>query len=98
MGQLMQTRMRELPAQALTAGGLAVLGGVTLRRLGIEFERAWLRSYDGPLLGESPAEYAEPPHRGSNAGVKDGGRRWVSSPHQPRISPRATRLVRSSGG
>jgi hypothetical protein len=93
----MRTRIRELPAPAMAAGGLAVLGGVTLHRLGIEFERAWLRSYEGPLLGESPAEHGE---LAGNAGAArtavSGGRRrrWVSA-HEPRIAPRAPRASRS---
>ena len=93
----MQTRIRELPAPAVAVGGLAVLGGVTLRRLGIEFERAWLRSYEGPLLGDAPQEHSEQRGlAGSTARSTTGGehRRWVS-PHEPRIAPRATRAARS---
>ena len=58
-GKQMRTHIGDLPGPAVAAGGLAVLGGVTFRRLGIEFERAWLRSYEGPLLGEAPAERGE---------------------------------------
>lgn len=47
----MRTPVRQLPA-ATVAGGLSVLLGVAVLRLGIEFERAWLRSDDGPLQGD----------------------------------------------
>jgi hypothetical protein len=93
----MQTRIRELPAQAVTVGGLAVLGGVTLRRLGIEFERAWLRSYEGPLLGEPTAEHAilTPSAPSTDTSAKDGEhRRWVS-PQQSRIAPAVRRGSRT---
>jgi len=95
----MRTHIGDLPGPAVAAGGLAVLSGVTFRRLGIEFERAWLRSYEGPLLGEAPAERGE-----LRCGAEDDGaditagarRRWVS-PQQARITPRAPRISRSRG-
>jgi len=40
-----QTRPRDLAASTV-AGTVALLLGVTIWRLGIEFERAWLRSYE----------------------------------------------------
>jgi hypothetical protein len=93
----MRTRIGDLPGPAVAAGGLAVLGGVTFRRLGIEFERAWLRSYEGPLLGESRAD-GEVRHRAvdGRGSVTASERRWVS-PQQARIAPRATRVSRSRG-
>ena len=94
----MQTRIRELPGPAFAAGGLAVLGCVTLRQLGIEFERAWMRSYDGPLTGElSPGpEDSTRSSSASDAGESVGERRRWVSPHEPRIARRAT--ARSHGG
>ena len=84
----MQARIREAPA---VAGGLAVIGGAALWQLGIEFERAWLRSYDGPLLGDTfdrpPHERAEMPPR-SEAGGTAERRRWVAE-HHPRVLSRA---------
>jgi hypothetical protein len=99
-GRLMQTRIRELPGSAVAAGGLAVLGCVTLRQLGIEFERAWMRSYDGPLVGEMPSgnEDPKPSARISNADETVGGRRRWVSPHEPRITRRAARTARSHDG
>jgi hypothetical protein len=95
----MQTRIGDLPGPAVAAGSLAVLGGVTLRRLGLEFERAWLRSYEGPLLGDTPAESGALRCRAENAGadVTAGARRRWVSPQQARIAPRASRTSRSRG-
>jgi|GEM_PF-3283743 hypothetical protein len=86
----MQTRIRERPVPAV-AGSLAVLGGVALWQLGIEFERAWMRSYDGPLLGETlPGTGGAVPQLTaidqSTAGL-GGRRRWVRA-HHPRGSTR----------
>jgi len=91
----MQTRIQELPGPAL-AGGLVVLGGVALWQLGVEFERAWLRSYDAPLVGESPSgellEASSPAEPGEQANGRPAEaapdqRRWVA-PRQPRVAPR----------
>ncbi|HSZ05238.1 MAG TPA: hypothetical protein VK778_08550 [Solirubrobacteraceae bacterium] len=86
----MRTRIPEVPASAV-AGGLAVIGGAALWQLGIEFERAWLRSYDGPLLGDTvdtPADdRAEMPLRGDSGGSPER-RRWVAG-HHPRALSRA---------
>jgi len=94
----MQTRIGDLPAPAVAAGSLAVLGGVTLRRLGIEFERAWLRGYDGPQQGESTAagELRRRADTKSENVTASARRRWVS-PQQSRIAPRSTRISRSGG-
>ena len=52
----MQKRMQQVPVPVpALAGGVALLGGVAVWQLGVELERAWLRSYDGPLEGESQA-------------------------------------------
>jgi hypothetical protein len=99
-GRLMQTRIRELPGPAVAAGGLAVLGCVTLRQLAIEFERAWMRSYDGPLLGELPAGHEDPQHSASASDADETTserRRWVS-PYESRIAPRVVRTTRSRSG
>lgn len=47
----MQTPIRELSGPVL-AGGVTVLLGSALWRLGVEYERAWLRADGGPLMGE----------------------------------------------
>jgi len=87
----MQTRMGELAAPAV-AGGLVVLGGVALRQLGIEFERAWMRSYEEPLPGDSlPGDRAEAAQRAHSAkALAPVGehRRWVK-PRHPRGMSRA---------
>jgi hypothetical protein len=83
------------------AGGLALAGGVALWQLGVEFERAWLRSDEGPLLGEALTERvgsageASPPTGGEHSTEAPGGRRrWVAT-HHPRSS-RQTRNGTSS--
>ena len=87
----MQTRITELPAPAV-AGGLVVLGGVALWQLGIEFERAWTRSCDGPLLGDTAAEnrsrVAQRARRGRTIGEH---RRWVANHHPRAVPPNGTR-------
>jgi hypothetical protein len=87
----MQTRMQELPKPAV-AGGLALLGGVAMWQLGVEFERAWLRSCDGPLLGETPSgdeiDASRQPTAADGERVAERGRRrWVAG-HQQRLAPR----------
>jgi hypothetical protein len=70
-------------------------------QLGIEFERAWMRAYDGPLLGESlalgsdetqlqTASEAAPPARDK--------RRWVSEHDRPRLVSRVRRPALSQRG
>jgi hypothetical protein len=92
----MQTRIQELPGPALV-GGLAVIGGVALWQLGLEFERAWLRSYDGPLEGETLAGEPLIAARGADAGAPEAlaaaarERRWVTAQH-----PRRSLRVRTS--
>jgi hypothetical protein len=96
----MQTRIRERPVPAV-AGSLAVFGGVAIChvamwQLGLEFERAWLRSYEWPLLGETLPEpvtaQGETPQRtkGNRTTQALGERRWVAI-HHPRSSPRTRR-------
>jgi hypothetical protein len=84
------------------AGGLAVAGGLALWQLGIEFERAWLRSDEGPLLGDalaeptgSAGEASQPTGDEHSTGTPGGRRRWVAT-HHPRSSPQ-TRNGTSSG-
>jgi hypothetical protein len=93
----MRTRMQQLPKPAL-AGGVALLGGVAVWQLGIELERAWLRSYEGPLLGETPAGEGTQVSRGADAGaaraaVDRGRHRWVAG-SRPRVAPRAPSMKR----
>jgi hypothetical protein len=67
------------------ASGAAVLAGVALWKLGIEFERAWIRSYESPLLGETSIGelVASSQHAqiGQEAPVGGERRRWVASHH-----------------
>lgn len=90
----MQKRMQQVPVPAL-AGGVALLGGVAVWQLGVELERAWLRSYDGPLEGESQAgERLDELHaaRERRATPATGEqRRWVT----PDAHPRAARRLRT---
>ncbi len=83
----MQTRIQQVPVPAL-AGGLALLGGVAVWQLGVELERAWLRSYDGPLEGESRVgerldelQSARERREAPSAGER---RRWVAPDGHPR--------------
>jgi hypothetical protein len=82
----MHTRIRARPVPAV-AGGLAVLGGVALWQLGIEFERAWMRSYDGPLLGETlpgtGEAVSQPTQIDESIPALGERRRWVRA-HHPR--------------
>jgi hypothetical protein len=93
----MQTRIAELPAPAI-AGGLVVLGGVALWQLGIEFERAWIRSYDGPLLGDTIAgNGSRAPQRAEHGQAIPGSganRRWVANHHPRAVPPSGTRGLR----
>jgi hypothetical protein len=81
----MQTRIGDLPGPAV-AGGLAVLGGVALWQLGIEFERAWMRSYEEPLMGDplpdGPAGAAQAFQSARAPEALGEHRRWVR--RQPR--------------
>jgi hypothetical protein len=81
-----QTRTRELPVSTV-AGGLAVLGGVALWQLGIEFERAWMRSYDGPLGGELGV--GDPESRLDEPTGASGERRWVAAQRPRRVATAA---------
>ena len=99
----MQTRIRDRPAPAV-AGGLAVIGGVAVWQLGLEFERAWLRSYEGPLVGETLPALTETPSvaRESAGGERSPGargarRRWVAQ-HHPRSLPHTHNGASSSAG
>jgi hypothetical protein len=93
----MQTRIRELRGPAVL-GSCAVLGGAAVWQLGIELERAWMRSYDGPLLGESLVGDTLDSQRAAEVDAAspatDGERRWVSEHDRPRLVPRVTRMAR----
>jgi hypothetical protein len=86
----MRTRIQELPTPAL-AGSVMLLGGMALWQLGVEFERQWLRSYEGPLEGEAASGDAALARQaldpGGRAGAARGERRWVAPGH-PRVAPR----------
>jgi hypothetical protein len=90
MRDQLQTRTRELPVSAV-AGGLAVLGGVALWQLGIEFERAWMRSYDGPLAGEFGVgeRAASHPRARHDEQAGAGERRWVAAQRPRRVATAA---------
>ncbi|MCW3018915.1 MAG: hypothetical protein JWN10_1223 [Solirubrobacterales bacterium] len=95
--KLQQTKAPELPASAVV-GGLAVLAGVAVWQLGIEFERAWIRSYDAPPLGEARvSELVGSSQRariGPVATASGEHRRWVAN-HHARDVARAPHLTRS---
>ncbi|HEV3033583.1 MAG TPA: hypothetical protein VGX72_02230 [Solirubrobacteraceae bacterium] len=88
-------RTRELPVSAV-AGGLAVLGGVALWQLGIEFERAWMRSYDGPLGGELDVcdPESQPHARADESAGASGERRWITA-RQPRRGATTAPVMRA---
>jgi hypothetical protein len=96
---LLQTNTRELPLTAV-AGGAAVLAGVTLWQLGIEFERAWIRSYDLPLMGETDVgELHGAPQRAQLGEVSPTGvqrRRWVAN-HDARRAAHTPHRTRTRG-
>ncbi|HXN38129.1 MAG TPA: hypothetical protein VN892_08825 [Solirubrobacteraceae bacterium] len=87
----MQTRIQEMPLPAV-AGGLLVVGAA-LWQLGIEFERAWMRSYDGPLIGETIAEdhgrVAHGTQRDPSVPPIGNQRRWVANHHPRSVAPAA---------
>ncbi len=97
MGTSVETR--ELPLTAI-AGGAAVLAGVTLWQLGIEFERAWIRSYDSPMLGETAvgALQGSLQHAPTGQANPTGNerRRWVAN-HDARRIAHTPRRARSHG-
>ena len=91
----MQTPIRELQGQAV-AGALAVLAGVALWQLGVEFERAWMRSYDEPLLGDTfDGDRGGVPQRAqtSQAIPATGERHRQVAKHHPRAVRRATHVA-----
>lgn len=86
--------MRLLPGPGLVlASGLTVLIGAAVWQLAIEFERAWIRSYDGPLVGDTIAtdRSIETPPAPALAPTGDKRRRWVSEHH-----PRARRVTQAA--
>jgi hypothetical protein len=90
----MLTTRSELPLSAL-AGGLALLGGLAAWQLGIEFERAWMRSSDGLLMGETLGQAPHSPVSEHTAGAGGGGgehRRWVTR-DRPRLATWPARLA-----
>jgi uncharacterized SAM-binding protein YcdF (DUF218 family) len=91
----MQTQIRELPGSAVAAG-LAVLGGVAVWQFGIELERAWLRSDDGPLPGDAVAGIRDEEHGPAqiDRSIPASGerRRWVAR-HHHRAVPGAARVA-----
>src|ERR1035441_7922584 len=90
-----------LPGPAV-AGGLAVLGGVALRRLGMEFERAWLRSEDNvPVVGDTfvgdRGGVPQSARIGEEIPAVGERRRWVAQ-QSLRGGPRPARLACSGPG
>lgn len=75
-----------------------MLGGVALWQLGIESERAWMRSYEEPLLGdplpEGPAGASQPAHSVEAPAAIGEHRRWVKR-HHPRGMPQDARVASS---
>ncbi len=93
---MLQTNTRELPLTAV-AGGAAVLAGVTLWQLGIEFERAWIRSYELPLMGETDVgELHGAPQRAPLGPTGVQRRRWVAD-HDARRVARTPHRTRTRG-
>jgi hypothetical protein len=93
---MLQTKTRELPLMAV-AGGAAVLAGVVLWQLGIEFEREWIRSRERPVLGEADVNQFLIPRQvgqiGQASSVDGERRRWVAN-HHVRGATRASHLTR----
>lgn len=92
---MLQTKTRELPLTAV-AGGAAVLAGVALWQLGIEFEREWIRSHERPVLGEAGVDrFLLPGQRAQIGRASPVGerRRWVAN-HHARGATRASHLTR----
>jgi hypothetical protein len=90
----MTARIRQLPRPLLVLlGGLAALAGVAVWQLAIEFERAWIRSYEGPLVGDAIAtdRGVESPPAPALAPTGNKRRRWVSEHH-----PRARRVTHAA--
>jgi hypothetical protein len=84
-------RIAELP-RPLIAAGLLALAGALVWRLGVEFERAWMRSYDGPLKDETVGdEVFELAHaRPASAAPRGWREAGVAGPPRER---RATRVA-----
>lgn len=95
--KLLDTKTRELPLTAVAASAL-VLASVTMWQLGLEFERAWLRSYDMPLLGESGAGKRhgslQAAHIDQVSPTSLQPRRWVAN-HDSRPMARTPHRMRS---
>lgn len=96
--RLLQNKTPELPLTAV-AGGAAVLAGVALWQLAIECERAWLRSYERPLLGEegagAPPGSSQRPQLGHPLSTGGERRRWVANAHHARsAAARSPHLAR----
>jgi hypothetical protein len=91
---------RELQLTAI-AGGAALLAGVTLWQLGIECERAWIRSYESPMLGETGLGGLNSSLQRTCAPIDQldstelERRRWVTNADARRMPhrPRQTRLA-----
>jgi hypothetical protein len=64
---------------------------VAVWQIGIEFERAWMRSYHGPLIGERPTGGFDELPEGSPVEARlppvNERRRWVRG-HHPRLATR----------
>jgi hypothetical protein len=91
----MQTRIRKPPGPVVVGVLAALAGAMALWRLGIEEERAWMRSYDGPLLGEWIAgetdEQPQAVEAGQTTQAIGARRRWVAT--NERRVPGAARVA-----
>ena len=92
----MRTPIQMLPGPAV-AGGLSVLGGVALWRLGMEFERAWLRSEDNvPVVGDTfvgdRGGVPQSARIGEEIPAVGERRRWVAQ-QRPRVVRSAARVA-----
>jgi hypothetical protein len=96
----MQTRIEDLRGPAVV-GSLAALGWVAVWQLGVEFERAWMRSYDGPLLDETlttaDGEALQPARSDQTSAGGGEHRRWVIE-HHPRAVTGTASVTRPDRG
>jgi hypothetical protein len=87
---MMKTRLSDMPVSAV-AGGLALVG-VAAWQMGIEFERAWLRSCDGLLMDETLEQVSGSPRVDQPLDAGGERRRWVAR-ERLRLAPGPARLA-----
>jgi hypothetical protein len=90
----MQIPIRRLRGPGV-GGGFGVFLGMFLWQLGIAFERAWLQSYDGPLLGDTVDDRGGLPRSDqlgqASPAVRERRRRVAH--HHPRVVRSAARVA-----